>query len=124
MPVATSRFIRLRYWSRNCIRPNVPTPMARKKIAVQTAVMTRPKGKKARAVPGRTNGTASAAAAVAEAAAAASSVSLVVVCEKTPFTNDASWEDKVAVRSSPEGDLAESSICGTRSGRNVALRVC
>jgi hypothetical protein len=120
-PFAISLFIRLLYCSRNCIRPKVPRPTARKKAAVHTEVMTRPMGKKARLVPGRTKGAAAAAAAVAEAAAAGSSVLVVPVPAKTPLTKDASWDEREAVSASPEGEVAESSICGMRRGWRVAL---
>jgi hypothetical protein len=53
-PVVISRFIRLRYCSRNWILPTVPRPTARNNPAVHTHVMTRPTGKKASLVPGRT----------------------------------------------------------------------
>ena len=67
----------------------VPRPTARKKPAVQTDVTTRPTGKKARLVPGTTNGAAVWAAAEAEAAACG--LLVVEACfAKTPFTKDAS----------------------------------
>jgi hypothetical protein len=72
------------------MRPTVPNPTARKKSAVHTLVMTSPTGKKARLVPGRTNGVAVAAAAEAEAAMAGSLVVVAPWPAKTPFTKEAS----------------------------------
>lgn len=68
-PRANSALTRLLYWSRYWIRPYVPKPTARKKKKAQTEVTTRPMGKKAKAVPGTTNGAAEATAADADAAA-------------------------------------------------------
>jgi hypothetical protein len=67
------------------------------------------------------NGTAAAARAVAEAAAWG--LMVVAACfAKTPLTNDASWDERVALTSwFVEGFRAVSSICGTRSGCSVAL---
>lgn len=117
-PVAISRFIRLRYCSRNCIRPKVPRPTARKKNAVHTQVMTRPTGKKARRVPGRTKGISSLIAAEAEARAASRSVTGVPASAKTPLMNVASSEASPVV-SSPF--RADSVILGVRSGRSDSL---
>lgn len=110
-PLVSSSFTRLRYCSRNCIRPKVPKPTAARKPAVHAQVTTRPMGKKARFVPGRMNGAALATAADAEAAAAPSSVMEAACWAKTPLTKDASWEESVVVTTWPEeGLFALSSI--------------
>lgn len=54
------------------MRPYVPRPTDRKKKRAQVPVTTRPTGKKARAVPGITNGAAKKTAEVAAAAAVGS----------------------------------------------------
>lgn len=122
--LADSFFTRLRYWSRNWMRPTVPNPTAAKKPAVHMQVTTRPVGKNARRVPGTTKGAALATAADAEAAAAAPVGVLVDCLANTPFTKDASWEERVAVTSWLEmGFFAESWIVGIKSGCRVALYV-
>ena len=103
------------------MRPIVPRPTTAMKVMDQVPVTIRPIGMKARLVPGRMKGTAAAARAVAEAAAWG--LMVVAACfAKTPLTNDASWDDRVAVTSwFVEGFRAVNSICGTRSGCRVAL---
>lgn len=72
--------------------------------------------------PGTTKGAALATAAEAEARAAASVGEPVVCLANTPFTKDASWEDRVALTSWPEAEfLAVSSIWGTSKGRSDSL---
>lgn len=84
--------------------------------------MTRPTGKKARLVPGKTKGVAFAAAADAEADAAAASAGVACLL-KTPFTNDASFDERVALTSWPVGVFAEIWILGIRRGRSVFLLI-
>jgi hypothetical protein len=108
------------------MRPNVPPPTARKKPAVQTQVTTRPTGKNARLVPGTTKGSADWTAEEAAAAALGSTfVGPDADFAKTPFTKDASPEERVVSTSWPETGLrAARSICGMRRGLSDALLQC
>jgi hypothetical protein len=81
-------------------------------------VTTSPTGKKARAVPGTTNGAAETTAADADIAAWGSAfVGELSALEKMPLTNDASEEARVVSTSSlVTGFRAARSISGMRRG--------
>lgn len=87
----------------------MPNPTARKKNSAQTDVTTSPIGKKARVVPGMTNGAADWAA--ADADAAAFGPVFVEALAKTPLTKDASPEDSVAA--------TFSFVMGLRAARSI-----
>jgi hypothetical protein len=105
------------------MRPYVPPPTAMKKKRAQVDVMMRPMGETSRRWPGTTNGAADSTA--AEALAPASGSTLVgpeAAVAKTPFTNEASPDERVVSTSWPERGLrAERSICGMRSDLRESL---
>lgn len=102
----------------------MPRPTEPTSPSAHTPVITKPVGKNASFVPGRTNGAASATAADAEAWATALLVVVVVCAAKTPFTKDASSDERVVLtRRLVMGDVAASSILGISRVRSSSLLI-
>lgn len=95
-PRAASVLTRLRYCSRNWMRPYVPPPTTRKNRPAQMVVMVTPIGEISMDCPGTTKGAADWTADEAAAAALGSTlVGPLAEVENTPLTKDASPDERV-----------------------------